>query len=513
MYEDGSRESYNEAYYGRVLLREAECHKNLKCSQHAIKCYLEVLEHEDTFGDAHQEALHNMFEVWRETKAYSSVMNHFRSWRDADEPGLFDWIMKIAHLNSVHLCLLDAAVSTASHEEIINAYRLALDTLEIQGATEDDDAKQAVNQLRYVLATVLFYGSDSENNHQEAFDIWENLILDQNNTYNSWSTCLASARKLFRSLLEKAGRASDTSECQYTIRLAKLATMEHEDLRKFRQSGKDPRLSLARIKHLQGHTAEGRLILRERLRSAFDGWSSKSEDDEKLSERYSCLTHSFTVIRDDVNAIAAWQASKPKTNSAPNELMPGNDISDEHVVAGAEATAADSPPESLPQGLKSEIMTTEIKDGPNTSLKKREPYQEGYYCDGECGDPFDVSSNSYICRDCLDVQFCAKCHAKLKDGQISPTICSSLHDFLHVPAVDEVMWEKLEGDQMIVGDVVVAQDVWINRLRDEWDLKQEQIDLEKLEAGRKLKAARTIARFILNWKRGQKKKSTEGKGA
>lgn len=510
-YDDGSRESYNEAYYGRVLLREGECHKNLRCTQPAVRCYMEVLEHEDVFGDAHQEALFNIFEVWRESKEYTSVIDLFRTWRDIEKPGLFHWIMKIAHLNSVHVCLLDAARSTASHEEIIDAYRLALQNLLSQSDADDDDTKQAINQFRYVLAAILFYGSNSRSNQHEALDIWEALIFNQNDALNSWPISLGSARKLFRSLYELASQTPVESGCRYTARLAKLAAMDHEDIRIFRQGGKDPRLPLARIQYVRGHTDDARLTLRERLRSAFDGWSNTGDDEDRLAGRYSSLAHSLVVICDDVNAIAAWQATKPKVKKTTQMATTVDNASGEQAGTGADdLSASDLPLGQLLQS--SHIAPVEASPEQETQSQQREPYQAEYYCDGDCGTDFDVSSNSFVCRDCLDVQLCSACHAKLKDGEISPMFCNSSHEFLHVPLIDRTLWEKMHADQMILGDALVSRDVWVDGLRREWNLEQEQIDTEKLEAGRKLKAARCIARFILTWKRGQRRKSAVSSG-
>jgi hypothetical protein len=80
-------------------------------------------------------------------------------------------------------------------------------------------------------------------------------------------------------------------------------------------------------------------------------------------------------------------------------------------------------------------------------------------------------------------------------------LCNKSHKLLYLPPVDKDLWQTLPADMMIVDKKPIARVDWLNGLRDEYKVQQEQIEMIKIEKARELKTATCIARYIMRWRR------------
>jgi tetratricopeptide (TPR) repeat protein len=100
------------------------------------------------------------------------------------------------------------------------------------------------------------------------------------------------------------------------------------------------------------------------------------------------------------------------------------------------------------------------------------------FCDGECGLSWGYADDFYACKSCPDVQFCKDCRDKLVAGKLPVFICSSEHDWLHIPKWDDEEYAKVgrskvkiggtwDGEARVGGEVVTIE-AWLDLLRDAW---------------------------------------------
>jgi hypothetical protein len=64
---------------------------------------------------------------------------------------------------------------------------------------------------------------------------------------------------------------------------------------------------------------------------------------------------------------------------------------------------------------------------------------------------------------------------------------------LFLPPFDWAVWRTTPADMMIVGKQPVLRSEWVDRIRKEFNVQQEQIDFIKREKARELRAASIIA--------------------
>ena len=100
----------------------------------------------------------------------------------------------------------------------------------------------------------------------------------------------------------------------------------------------------------------------------------------------------------------------------------------------------------------------------------------------------------YVCKNCYWVQLCPSCYTKLQDDQLHPMVCNKSHKMLYLPAFDKALWQTLPANMMIVDGKPVARVDWVNKLRDEYQVQQEHIEMLKISKARELKARTCIAR-------------------
>lgn len=384
--------------------------------------------------------------------------------------------------------------------------------------------------LRYYYArTLLHHGSrqnvgDADADNKKAVELLEcNLLpnkLKSPATY-SWTLCL-SARALSSLYLHYAKSTGFRSPelDQWTKKLRALvdvqASSDGEGLI-------ETSLVLGRLLHLGGRESEAREAVRAHVRVVLN----LLDDDDPKNDAYAYLILGETLgpLDDDVNALAAWGLIRPSVmeekKEGEEEGSGENKGGGEGGDKGGETVEQDKGVEehaeqndSNNDGVGQEKAETEPLqsistsdadvDGPKSSTdngKHATPTSSengtaaatiagdgedgegqpppslegplGNTCDGNCNKEWAYADDIYVCKDCIDVQFCAVCVDKLRAGTLERQICGRDHAFLHVPrwtdiaAADKAAGRVPDGF-MRVGDEVLAIKDWINGIRVKW---------------------------------------------
>jgi hypothetical protein len=79
----------------------------------------------------------------------------------------------------------------------------------------------------------------------------------------------------------------------------------------------------------------------------------------------------------------------------------------------------------------------------------------------------------WACRNCLCVQLCTPCHKTLLDDDMDPLVCNKQHEFLYLPKFDAEQWSSMPDGMILVGGNLVAQEQWLDHIRERWDVQQE----------------------------------------
>jgi tetratricopeptide (TPR) repeat protein len=475
-------------------LPEADCHRKMKDYDLALECYHNILGQdigcESYPGEIHANALASQFAIWNEVGDNAAMLSFLRELKDNTKAGkgLSYWLGSIiGSSDTLQEHLIKAAKQLGAIEEISQLYR---EVTEPKALGQDTGAEppQAVNtnikSLRFFQATLRFHGS-----HHEALEIWEELISKPDDTWNDYWLAYRTFRVLARALLdrgagESSGQSGATSPSSYMSRLKSLCNSNQPIIRGSRQSVHDPHICLIRLHLLNGDKTLADKDARRLLRAVFDQWPTDSND-ESLLRRFGVLAQNLTVYGLEEDAVAAWQALKPRNSTdkavadeleSPAPLAAGEEEGSDHSSATDASSAtlqAPSPPET-----------------------KREAYVSHYSCDSCNLCWTHMLIDCWACRNCLCVQLCTPCHKTLLDDDMDPLVCNKQHEFLYLPKFDAEQWSSMPDGMILVGGNLVAQEQWLDHIRERWDVQQEQIDAYKLETARRMKATICIARFV-----------------
>ncbi|CAG5158407.1 uncharacterized protein ALTATR162_LOCUS5063 [Alternaria atra] len=192
-----------------------------------------------------------------------------------------------------------------------------------------------------------------------------------------------------------------------------------------------------------------------------------------------------------------WQAIEPYQLPQVSVADTGVPSAGDTTKTSAEASYANGVPTTPDK--KSEVDS----DASSSTTAKTKAYISGYICDGGCGTEWEnVLADCHVCKHCLCVQFCSACYKKLQAGDLHPLICNQDHKMLFLPPFDWDAWRTMPTDMMIMDKQLVPRREWVDRIRKEYDVQQEQIDMTKLEKAKELKAASVIA---VRWRSRLKK--------
>lgn len=508
---------YQHAYWD-ALLAEGNCNRQGNDYEAAARCYKDILnqkiEEELWPGEAHKAALLGLFATWNDMKDYHAIVEFMRSWKNATarDRGPAYWLQKMAYDESLHGHVATAAKHANAVDELCSLYQEAIDHQpEKPTTTEDQDNRSSPytkGQLQYYQAVLRFHGSQSQHDHLLAIKSWEEIVQKSDDSSISWFTAYSASKILARCLLDKAATESTAASSElsgrYMSRLEALAKMNNRVIRDLRQGQTDPRLCLLRLYHLRGESSLAAAEAQNRLSSVFDKWP-ENPDDDSLQLRFQNLAQTLTVLDKDDDAIAAWQALKPQPSSEPTAT--NTKPSDPHQQADS------SPDNATPNGTTSTAPSNGIDAAsePPTSTPSSPPkaYIHGYTCDGcDTTDWPSILSDCWVCKNCLCVQLCPSCYSNLQTtttttttANTRPLVCAKTHKFLYLPPLDTHALQSSSSDTLTLANRPIPRVQFLNKIRDEFKVQQEQIDVLKIEKARELKAATCIARHILRWRR------------
>ncbi|KAJ4352115.1 uncharacterized protein N0V89_007461 [Didymosphaeria variabile] len=486
---------FKDVYWDRILLPEGNFHRELRDIPAAIKCYQDILAQDaEQAGAYHADALAALFALWIEIGDSDSIVSFLRDKRA--EKTLSYWLGNIiGSRDDVHNNIIKAAKQSTAVEEVSQMYDEVIDpTIESSYDDSDDeksseqkasdDANISRENLRFFRAMLNFHVSERHHEHEKALEVWEQMVFNPSNTSDAYWVAYKARRLLARALLDKG--AAEATTAGYVTRLEALCRSNQENVRGFRQSQHDPCICLARLHLLKDSQKLADEEARTLLRGVFDNWP-EDLNDPSLSMRFGVLAQILAIFNMDDDAIAAWQALKPRQ---------------------VERTATEKAEDV------SETQSTLTQDKPaEFTVPTIEAYICGYVCDN-CNTTWDnMLADCWDCKHCLCVQLCTPCHEKLLADEISPLVCSKEHEFLYLPKYDEEKWSSLPDDSIVVGGKSIPREEWLKQFRERFEVKQEDIDAYKLETARKLKATVCIAKYVLKWKRKRSERQKKMKRA
>jgi tetratricopeptide (TPR) repeat protein len=491
---------YKSAYW-ELLLAEGNCHRQCHDYSRAVQSFQDLLgqdiDEESDMTWLHLSALSGLFTTWTETKNYQSIIDFIRSWKNvtAQIPGPAYWLRKVAYVDGIHANIIVAAKNVGTVEEIVTLYQEAIDhkpgSPPAAGEQVIDTPAEVTEQLQYFQAVLRFHGSRSRHDQQSCIQYWENIVRRSDENPALYGTAWKASVRLAPTFLDNAVAehvtALSSSSEDYVSRLEKLANLNTTIICNLREGSFDPRLCLARLYCLKEDHISASKQAQIRLCSVFDNWP-ESTGDTSLAIRFSNLSATLHVLDKDIDAVAAWQAIEPCQNMHASIVDADAPGTAELEQPSFEASHTNGVPAASENELEDDL------DAPPSTKDSKKAYISNYSCDGQCGTAWkDVLADCWACKHCLCVQLCSGCHEKLLVGELHPLICNKDHKMLYLPPFDWEMWRDTPADMMIVGKQRVSRSEWVDRIRREFDVRQGQIDLIKIEKARELKAASVIA--------------------
>ncbi|PSN73234.1 hypothetical protein BS50DRAFT_514386 [Corynespora cassiicola Philippines] len=498
---------YTNNCWKRIFLAEGNCH--VQCKEYALaaECFRDILEQEVDIEsrpeDVYIVAFENLLKAWDEMKAYDSTIEFLRSRQEYNgvNRSLYYWLARTVECWDMHSCIATATKHLNVAEEVGAMYQKAIDAF--PGKVLSTSFKE---HLVFHQGAIALYSSASEKDHNKGLRIWQDMVKRSDESSILYWTVRETVRRLAPNLLTKATVKHPGLDPQKPIgshlsMLKALAEMDCQIIRDCLQSTLDIRLCLSRLYFLVGKIDEAHEEVKVRMRSIFDDWPENPYD-ESLRTRYWNLATTLGVLNYDDDAIAAWQITKPPKRQKVNAA----EASVSGIIQTAEVISEQSATNPVSESLN--------KSGTRADDSAEDPLQSyvvDFGCDA-CG--FDWSkrlTDCWLCKHCLDTQLCHGCYGKLQDGTLKPTLCNKEHSHLYIPSFDQTLWKSLPSDMMMVGGQPIARKEWIDKLRTDWGVRQEQIDQFKSQmATKRLKAAKCIVLNMLRWSRKTKKGYKDG---
>jgi len=493
--------SYKGAYWD-ILKREGDCYRECHEYEMAMQSYQELLSQDireaSDMNWLHLHALLGLFKTWIDTKSCQSIIDFIRNWNDATAKsrGSTYWLRRASHEGVLHTYIALAAKHVGAVKEIISLYQEAIDYKPRDQPTVDepgmDMSTEATKDLQYFQAVLRFHGGKSREDQHQSIECWEDIVLKSDEDSASDETAWKATRKLAQTLLdmavvEVAAVPSNPSE-GYLSKLEKLVNSNTTIICNLRQGYFDPGLCLARSYCVTQNHCLAFKLAQTRLCSVFDKWP-ETTDDASFSTRFSNLAQTMNVLDKDADAIAAWQAI------APYQPSPA-------TVADADATGTGElqQPVSGPSNIDADGVPASSDqssaDGPaatSSTPTTTKAYLTVYSCDGACGTEWtNIVADCWVCKHCLCVQFCPGCYNKLLSDDLHLLVCDKNHKMLYLPPFDWENWRSIPADMMTLDKQLVSRKEWVDKIRKEYIVQQEEIDSIKMEKARELWAAGII---------------------
>lgn len=507
-----TEKGFRDAYGERILLAEADCYRKSEDFQSAVKCYQDIIDqdigYEPRPGYVHTQALKALFEIWDNDATHIATLTLLRELRDDKKAGrgLTYWLGNIMGSSDVgHGHVFKAAKRLGAVEEISQMYDAAIKPDLVTNGETPKASNGNTGILRFYQAALLWKCSDVDEDHAKALGVWEELASNTDETWEGYWVAFKTCWVLGPALLDEAASKVDdledtTLKSNYAETLEALCNSNQQSVRNSRQSELDTRLCLIRLYMLSGDAKLADEHARNLLRGVFDEWPPDGND-ESLTSRFRVLAQVLTVYGLHDDAVAAWQALKPREPVA--KVL---DQKSDHGTSPSDDGDKRSNGTSTANADSSKLETHPVRSPESASDFKPEAYLTGFRCDS-CSKTFPIPiADNWVCSHCLDVQLCTPCHLKLLDDDISPLVCSKKHTFVHLPTFDIEQHASLPDGMILVGGKQVLRDEWLNQLREKWDLQQEKIDTYKLESARNFKAIFVVSAFVKKWLRRRRSK-------
>jgi tetratricopeptide (TPR) repeat protein len=450
------------------------------------------------------------------------------------ESRLVDLFLEFAEVDRFHERIFAAARQSGNILFVELAYKSAIRTV------RGDRSRTGVSLLLQSYLAAFDYSRGTPVQRKAAMVTWDQIVHVQTKPGDASLELIAQARrdsanKLAAGLFDLARHGEENS----MLELQRLARHEKSDTV---DGAKSPQILLGRLYLLQGKFDLARYALRDVVKNAFlmieaddvDGWYK--------------LIMALQAVDDETNALAAWRTYTPRKpppksedsvvprGSEPSQEQPENNelvadggrsklpasdaeagaSSDDHRVESVE-----SPDRAVikPEDSANDIVITpddvldssddaadDSKDNPHPEKLEGELLNS---CDGRCGITWTYTGEvdgAYCCKDCYDIQFCPDCFAKLKAGTLMRSICDPAHSHMKLPSFDKERWETTPDDEMWVGDELVSRSSWLQRIKVEWKLDEENSKARE----KSLNAAMIIQRV---WRVGGRLKKKRAAGA
>ncbi|KAI4621972.1 hypothetical protein J4E80_004347 [Alternaria sp. BMP 0032] len=453
-------DTYKGAYWD-MRKREGYCYRECHDYNMAVQSYRELLNQNISEASGvsllHLHALLGLFKIWTDTKSFQSIIDLIRSWNDATAKGRGStyWLRRASQQDVLHPYIILAAKHVGTVEEIISLYQEAIDYKALDQTTVDepgmDMSTEATKELQYFQAVLKFHGGKLRNDQHQSIQCWEDMVLKFDEGPASYRTARKATRKLAPTLLDLAVAevvaVSPNPSEGYLGQLEKLVNSNTTIICYLRQGHFDPGLCLARFYCVKQNHCLASKRVQTRLCSVFDKWP-ETINDTSFTMRFSKLAPTLNVLDKDVDAIAAWQAI------APYQLSP---------ATGAETDATG---------------TGELQ----------QPFSESSNTDGVP----TTSDQSSADGPAASTSIPTTTKAKLLDDDLHLLVCDKNHKMLYLPPFDWENWRTIPADMMTLDKQLVSRKEWVDKLRKEYKVQQEEIDFLKMDKARELWAAGII---------------------
>ncbi|KAG9197466.1 hypothetical protein G6514_001534 [Epicoccum nigrum] len=356
-----SDKGFREAHW-KLLLAESNCYRQLQDYESAVKGFTGILSQ-----DLDEEPNSDYIRV--------KALEHF--WREVNPAGhgSIYWLWKFAWNDKIHGYIVIASKHTGVVEEMCALYQAAIDCL-ISEPASDDPHKAFLQYLKYFQGALRFHASCSQIDHDRGIRLWEDLVWNSGDMSGYPYIAYKASQMLAPCLLDKAivedSMPPSTPSASYVSRLETLTRMDSKITRCNRQGKFDPRLCLARLYHVKGNRDLAFVQAQERFCSVFDKWPENAHDDS-LELRYKNLASTLTVLEQDADAVAAWQAIRPRSNL---------ENADSVIINDKEFTSKSTP---APSDISAPIAIGTNGDKKASLVEGRlRAYISRYGCDGLC---------------------------------------------------------------------------------------------------------------------------------
>lgn len=371
------------------------------------------------YATSFKQAPQHVIKIWRVLQSYleedraTEVISLFKELSVIESGNyLADLVFKDTGKNSIVIDLIadtfrDVAIATEDFAILDIIYEPV-----IRQAEKADD-QETLRIVRYMYGDGLY----CEHNRREdkVIELWETTLSnfrtssDEDDDSEFLSKLIAKLAPLY---LQKALAAKASLDPNTVANyLSRLSGMLPEGVAES-QLDCPPQLWLARYYHLDGDDTKARQTVRSLLQVVIELLSDEKDWNDMNAFKKAHAV--FTALDDDKNALTA-----------------------------------------LAMQTRESRFRFETDRGWNMHL----------FCAGGCNRQWDLPSNMWICKDCVNVHLDDDCMTKLKGGQLERNICGRDHDFIKVPEWDGESLASLPKQMVPWGEQIITLDEWKQEIR------------------------------------------------